>query len=345
MGSGRQNDPGFIRGRQRVTADYRTGRDLIVEDNPNDIYAQIRGPRASKGNPTQYDALTRSGWQASVLWEEMVPRDTVLTFLNDPTDITEPQLGPSPFNVQATLASLVGLGTLGTPLGGAEGLAQVVYGAMGVSKTLFFNAPPGMAQVFAVSCEASECQPLITPKYWFPNDSNPLQRTYDIAPGNGLNNVRWNQPDSHLLQQFIGATVIAGTNTQKPILTNVAQSWAYYSDGHAYVDNRSRPSRRFSGSIARDGTAFHTFSIAPRAWNCDFVELNGGQLDAGGNPISVQFMQEQVINAQNRLIGPFPANQAIPLLDKVERIWVTTAVPVAAGSADTLYELNFYLGF
>ena len=344
MGSGRQNDPGFIRGRQRVTADYRTGRDVVVEDDPNAEFAQIRGPRASKGNPTQYDALTRSGWQASVLWEEMVPRDTVLTFLNDPTDITEPQLGPSPFSVQPVV--LAGVGTLGTPLGGAEGLAQVVYGAMGVSKTLFFNAPPGQAQVFAFSGEASETQPLITPKYWFPNDSNPLQRTYDIVPGTvPLTNVSWNQPDSNLLQRFIAATAAAGTNTQKPILTNVAQSWAYYSDGHAYVDNRSRPSRRFSGSIARDGTAFHTFSIAPRAWNCDFVELNGGQLDASGTPVGVQFMQEQVINAQSRLIGPFPANQPVPLLDKVERIFVTTSVPVAAGSADTLYELNFYLGF
>jgi hypothetical protein len=327
----------YHKGNQRLAQDWQTGDEHVLTDQPDGPWTTIAGPTSEIGNPILFDALQSSGRQARIEFANMVGRDLVLQCWIDPPEITAASGTPSPLLVQP---NLVGMGGA-TPEGGCEVVGQLICGHLGCSVDHLFNIPGGFAIKVGFSGESASYEPILVPKYWLANDTNPLQRTFDVAPGEPLTNAKWNQPNSGLLQRLVNAV----GPTQAGILTGGVMSRAYFDSGSGFVDNRSRPSRRFSGALAQDHVPDHTFAVCPVAYNCSTVELVGGTVDSAGAPIALHFYQTQ--RGQTRLIGPSPLTTlgvAIPLVDNCDRIFVTNAVPVAAGTADVLFELNFYLG-
>jgi len=342
MGIGsNQNDLGYLKGRQRIVSD-RNGQTHVVEYNPDLDAPFVRGPEREVANPIIFDVSTRTGWQTMI--DYPVSRDLSLNVWTESPDVSEqdPAVGPSPFTISPDFDAG------GIPFGGATAVGRVEIGHLGVSRDIYFNAGAGEMFRFAASGETLRYEPLLFPKFFTANDTaSTLYRIYTLPDGTPLTNLEFNNPSARVSNAMFSSTV-----TQRPILSRSARSWAYTSTGTAYNDVRSRPQRKFFGSIgaATPGQAVRV----PVAWNATHVEITGSPLTALGAAVPlIVYQQYQNVppppagaGVQVRTVGGQVAGPgiAIPLINNVEWIYVKAFAAIDPAAQETLFEVNYWLG-
>lgn len=339
MGIGsNQNDVGYLKGRTRIVTDLKTGRDYVVEYNPDEDSPFVRGPQREVANPIVFDLNTRTGWQTMI--DYPVSRDLVLNVWTESPEVSEsdPTTGPSPFAIPPDFNGA------GVPFGGATVVGRSEMGHLGVSRDVYFNACPGAMSRLGAAGETLRYEPQIYPKYFTTNDGG-TYRTYTLPSGAPLSNVEFNNPSGRT-----GQLVFGSTPTQSDIISRRARSWAYTSTGTGYNDVRSRPARKFFGSVGPNtpGQAVR----CPVAWNCANVEIVGNAVSALGATItfSLWFTPRNWDPARLAVgdygIGPITAvpGIAIPLSDNIEWVFVEARTAIAPAALESLFELNYWLG-
>jgi len=343
MGIGsNQRDINYLKGRKRIVSDAGTGQTYVTEYNPDEDAPFVRGPEREVANPIIFDLASRTGWQTMI--DYPVSRDLTISVWTESPDVSEndPAVGPSPFNVPPDFDSD------GVPYGAATAVGRVEMGHLGISRDVYFNAGAGEMYRFAAGGETLRYEPLLFPKYFPVNDSfSPIYRIYTLPDGTPLTNLEFNNPSPRT-----GNAVFSfAPQTQGAILGRRARSWAYTSTGTGYNDVRSRPQRKFFGSIGPN-TPGQAVRI-PVAWNATHVEVTGSPISGTGNPIPLIVYQQYqntppdpVVGVRSRTVGGeiTPAGVAIPLINNVEWIYVAALTTIAPGAQETLFEVNYWLG-
>jgi hypothetical protein len=350
----RQNDVRFLKGRQKIVTDRVTGRDMITETNPDEDYSLVRGPSNEVGNPIVFDVQTRSGWQTSIDFNDNLSRDLIALVWTDTPEVSEsdPTVGPSPFTIAP---DHYGDPLQIPPFGGATVVGRCEIGHLGVSKDIYFQAPPGQLIKFSAAAETMRYQPILYPKYFLADDaSSVVCRIYRTVGGEILSNMTFNNPQSSTTIKVLNQSV-----AQQPILIRQARSWSYMSNGTGFNDARSRPCRKFFGSVGANtppGGAAHAVRC-PVAWNATHVEVLGNTVDNTGAIVPMRFWQVPrnfplpTAFAPSKIygVGPFELTSTagsgmVPLIDDCEWIVVETMGTIGPNIPEQLFEINYYLG-
>lgn len=317
MGSGRSEQLDYLRGRHRVTRDPHTGRQVEVVD-PDQNY--LSPPLFVSGMPAIFSASS-TPQNANV--EFGSSREYALyAYLSGIDEETV----PSPFSVLPTMTGSV-------PVGAVVCVGRLVYGDEGVSRTQYVNLSPGMAIKLPLIGSSARFGPILAPKYYNADDTDPARRVYRVgAAGPILTSDIFSNPDQNHLEAVLGPIV-----AQAPALTRTATCYASLSRGSQYSgDTNPKAARKFFGSLAIGG-AGAVSTVCPVAYGSTQVRL------IGRNDLQfTQLSRTTVPGVFAASMGPFDANAQAQIMDNVDAIVVTSTNAVAA--QEQAFELHFYPG-
>lgn len=318
MGSGRSEQFDYLRGKHRVTRDVRTGEQIEVVD-PDQNY--LSPPIFSSGMPAVFSA-SNTPQNANV--EFGSSREYALyAYLSGIDEETV----ASPFTV---LPSIVN-GT--TPVGGVVCVGRLVYGDEGVSRTQYVNLSPGMAIKLPLIGSSARFGPILAPKYYYPDDTDPTTRVYRLEAGGVLlTSDVFSNPDAVQL-----ATVLSAFPGQAPALARSATCFASLSRGSQYSgDTNPKAARKFFGSLAVGGAGLVS-TICPVPYGSTQVRLIGNN-----NLQFNQLSRTPVPGVFSGNTGTYDANTQAQIMDNVDAIQVLSSAAVAG--QEQAFELHFYPG-
>lgn len=318
MGSGRDENINYLKGRQRIVND-QFGRTHVITEAPVSYDA---APIFDSSMPAVFSAQNTPHC-AKV--EFTVTQDLALfAFVNALEDDID-----SPLAVKPSLESGI------APVGGVTAVGKLTYGTGGVSRTQLFNLAAGQSSKMPFVGSSGLFGPILVPRYYTFDDTMAGERVYRIGPGTGaplLTNDRFNSP-----QQSDLHAVLSPYPVQAAALTNSATCFASIGRGAAYSgDQFPKAMRRFFGSIPT-GAAGAVSTRCPWSWGSSHVRLIGEP--------NLQFVMRstnQIVGGPQLTYGPYPANSYIPLRDDLSDIVVSSSAAIAGFEA--AFELQYTPG-
>ncbi|MFI5299108.1 MAG: hypothetical protein ACHREM_13510 [Polyangiales bacterium] len=247
--------------------------------------------------------------------------------------ITDPPQPDSPLLVKPIQSS-----TAVPPIGGCVVTAGLDFGHRGTPQFVIFDMPPSQIIKAPFAGSFGKLGARLRPKYYTPSDSGaaPIIRVYLAFPGGPqLTNELWNSTQTLSI-------------AQNGILMDGVQSVrGWLAEGFLSNDLPSKPIRRFYGSVQCNGTPNNQEVFCPVAFAATYVQLSGASNNGvGGSTTVLQFYQllPPTSGVAAQLIGPYPPNQPVLLLDNVQAIVVVNA-PTAVGGAFAPLEVCFELAY
>jgi hypothetical protein len=317
MGSGRSEQLDYLRGRHRITRDPRTGQQIEVID-PDQNY--LSPPMFASGMPAVFSA-SNTPQNANV--EFGSSREfSLYAYLSGIDEETT----ASPFTVLPTV-----VGT--TPVGAVVCVGRLVYGDEGVSRTQYVNLSPGMAIKLPLIGSSARFGPILAPKYYNADDSDPTKRVYRVGVGGPiLTSDVFSNPEQGHLQAVLGPIV-----AQQPALSRSATCYSNLSRGSQYSgDTNPKAARKFFGTLAIGG-AGAVSTLCPVPYGSTQVRVIGSN-----NLQFNQLSRTTVPGVFTGAMGPFDANVQAQIMDNVDTIQVLSSAAVAG--QEQAFELHFYPG-
>jgi hypothetical protein len=329
MGSGRQNDLGYLKGQHQIVRDERTGR-LVEIVQPESDY--LSSAIFSSGMPVRFSA--NSTPQNANIQFGSSREFSLYAYLNSiEEEGSENPTGTfdSPFTV---FPAAVGAGT--APTGAVVAVGKLIYGDDGTSRTQLINLSPGMATKVPLVGSSARFGPILAPKYFNADDTNAAKRVYRVGDAMGaalVDNGVFNNPDANQLETVLTSVGASQINA----LTKYATCFAYLGRGAQYGgDSNPKFCRKFYGTMPAGAAG--TVSVAcPVAYGATQVRLVG--------PPTLQFTQTSNIGdplLYTAEIGPFPANSQEQMIDNAASLVITSTA--ATPALEQAFEIHYYLG-